>query len=78
MFEKTDLEVSDIEQQIYKRQKEKKKKTTAVGDETESDSDFEDIKKSVRGEKSYLEDYLTLGELSGKIPPSLLLNVNFE
>ena len=28
--------------------------------------------------KTYLEEYLTYGELSGLIPQSLLINVNFE
>lgn len=50
---------------------------------TESDSDFEEMKlsKSVsatKGERQYLDEYVTLGELGGRIPPSLLVNVNFE
>ena len=48
------------------------------GEATESDSDFDNIKMTARGERKYLEDYLTLGELGGKIPPSLLVNIDFE
>ena len=29
-------------------------------------------------QSSYLEEHLTLGELAGLIPQSLLINVNFE
>jgi len=28
--------------------------------------------------KSFLEEYLTFGELAGRIPQSLMVNVNFE
>ena len=77
------------------------KKRLRKPEETESDSDYDDINliaqkhqtskknptvKSETGErqpankkrKTYLEEYLTFGELSGLIPQSLLVNVNFE
>ena len=33
---------------------------------------------ATKGERQYLDEYLTLGELGGRIPPSLLVNVSFE
>lgn len=31
-----------------------------------------------RNENKYLEEYLTLGELGGRVPPSLLVNIDFD
>lgn len=63
--------------------KKKEDKTQRDPDATESDSDFEEMKlgKSVsatEGERQYLDEFVTLGELGGRIPPSLMINVNFE
>lgn len=48
-----------------------KQKRVKAYDETDSDSDFD-------GNTGTLEEYVNLGELGGKVPPSLLVNINFE
>ena len=56
-----------------------KKKVKEDPEATESDSDFEDIKVSKKiGQRQYLEEYMTMGEIAGRIPPSLIVNINFE
>ena len=46
---------------------------------TETESDFEDMKCSKKGgQRQYLEEYVTMGELAGRIPPSMMVNINFE
>ncbi len=72
--------VSDTEYVDLKKKRETKRKVKLEkkADETESDSDFESIKMQTRGERQFLEDYLTLGELGGRIPPSMLVNVSFD
>ena len=61
--------------------KQKKPKTTVVDPEaTESDSAFEDIsqQKVPLTTDDPLREYLTFGELAGKIPNSLLPKVDFQ
>ncbi len=30
------------------------------------------------GDRGYLDEFVTLGELAGRVPPSLMVNINFE
>lgn len=73
-----DSSVTDEEEEAVLPKAKRAKTKRRQGDDTESDSDFDNIKQEPRGERKYLEEYLTLGELGGKIPPSLLVNVDFE
>ena len=51
-----------------------------AGEQTDSESDFDNIQTQPTGAggTNFLSEYLTLGELGGRIPPSLLVNVSFE
>jgi hypothetical protein len=31
-----------------------------------------------RGEREYIDEYVTLGEMAGRVPHSMMVNVNFE
>ena len=56
-----------------------KRKQREDPEATESDSDFEDLKLSKKpGQRQYLEEFVTMGELAGRIPPSMMVNINFE
>lgn len=56
-----------------------KRKHRADPEATESDSDFEELKTSKKpGQRQYLEEYVTMGEMAGRIPPSMIVNINFE
>ena len=56
-----------------------KRKQKEDPEATESDSDFGDLKVSKKpGQRQYLEEFMTMGELAGRIPPSLMVNINFE
>jgi hypothetical protein len=56
-----------------------KRKQRADPEATESDSDFEELKTSKKPvQRQYLEEYVTMGEMAGRIPPSMMVNINFE
>ena len=56
-----------------------KRKHRADPEATDSDSDFEELKTSKKhGQRQYLEEYVTMGEMAGRIPPSMIVNINFE
>jgi len=56
-----------------------KRKQREDPEATESESDFEDLKVSKKpGQRQYLEEFVTMGELAGRIPPSMMVNINFE
>jgi len=81
----TDLVLERKEEEEVKNGEEKKKEKKpekqgeSKGDETESDSDFENITPlKTLSDKKYGEDFLNMGEMSGKIPASFLVRVNFE
>ena len=63
--------------------KKRKRRSDESDEKTDSDSDFEDLKlakagQALKGERPYLDEYVTLGELAGRVPPSLMVNINFE
>ena len=72
-FEAPELEL-EMPSLLGKRKKREAKKDDNA---TETDSDLENLKLSIRADKN-LDEFVTLGELGGKIPASLLVNVNFE
>ena len=56
-----------------------KRKQRGDPEATESDSDFEEMKTAKKnGQRQYLEEYVTMGEMAGRIPPSMMVSINFE
>ena len=72
---------SETEEEIYEVPLGKRRRANREPEETDSDSDFENIetieRKSKAPGKSFLEEYLSFGELAGRIPESLIVNVDF-